>query len=46
MWHHGEIVRGMGGYGEKVIKSVRSVGKSVVVCCGNEHGVRYEGGVI
>lgn len=30
----------------KVIKPVQSVGKSEVVCFGNEHGVRYEGGVI
>lgn len=41
-------MRGREGLMEKskVIKSVRSVGKSEVLCCWNEHGVRYEGGVI
>lgn len=38
---------GAGAYGEKELtKSVSRLGKSEVVCCGNEHGVRYVGGVI
>lgn len=27
-------------------KGVNKISKSEVVCCGNEHGVRYMGGVI
>lgn len=30
----------------KLIESVRSGGKSEVVCYGNDHAVRYVGGVI